>query len=53
MSRPRGFADWKPRAATLETLLAVKRVIDEYAAYLPLTIRQIFYVNRRQKWEWP
>jgi hypothetical protein len=41
--RPRGFADWKPRAATLQTLLAVKQVLEEYADYLPLTIRQIFY----------
>ena len=42
-TRPRGFIDWKPHAATLALLDQVQSVLDEYAAYLPLTIRQAFY----------
>ena len=43
MSRPRGFTDWRPQKRTLPRLMAVKGVLDQYADYLPLTIRQIFY----------
>lgn len=43
MSRPRGFASWKPQQRTLAKLTAVQDVIDQYSDYLPLTIRQIFY----------
>jgi hypothetical protein len=42
-TRVRGLALWKPRRATHELLDVVRRVLDEYAAYLPLTLRQIFY----------
>jgi hypothetical protein len=42
-TRPRGFAPWSPRGATLELLDQVRGVLDEYEDYLPLTIRQIFY----------
>ena len=42
-TRPRGFADWKPQAHTLALLDQVQGVLDEYADYLPLTVRQIFY----------
>jgi hypothetical protein len=42
-TRPRGFAPWSPETATLALLDQVRGVLDEYADYLPLTIRQIFY----------
>ena len=42
-TRPRGFVDWKPQAATLARLGQVQDVLNEYADYLPLTVRQIFY----------
>jgi len=42
-TRARGFAPWTPRGETLELLDRVRGVLDEYEAYLPLTIRQIFY----------
>jgi hypothetical protein len=41
--RPRGFAAWNPRAATLATIDAVKSVLDEYRDHLPLSLRQVFY----------
>jgi hypothetical protein len=41
--RPRGLADWQPQQKTLEFLATIRLVLEEYAAYLPLTIRQIFY----------
>lgn len=41
--RPRGYQpQWKPRARTCELLAAVDRILERYAAQLPLTIRQIF-----------
>jgi len=42
-TRPRGFIQWSPRAATCELLDQVQAVLAEYSEYLPLTIRQIFY----------
>lgn len=42
-TRPRGFAEWNPRPDTLALVEAVKTVLAEYAAYLPLTCRQCFY----------
>ncbi|HEX4061251.1 MAG TPA: hypothetical protein VHY58_09555, partial [Streptosporangiaceae bacterium] len=39
-TRPRGFAHWSPRPDTLDL---VRGVLEEYAAQLPLTARQIFY----------
>lgn len=42
--RHRGFMDnYKPRADTLELIERVKAVLELYADYLPLTVRQIFY----------
>lgn len=42
--RPRGFIDdWKPRADTASLIANIRTVLAEYRAYLPLTIRQIFY----------
>jgi hypothetical protein len=44
VSRPRGFVyDWRPQAKTLALLDQVDAVLDEYAAYLPMTCRQVFY----------
>jgi hypothetical protein len=41
--RPRGLASWSPQKKTLDLVQQVRVVLAEYAAYLPLTIRQIFY----------
>lgn len=43
MTRPRGYADWNPRADSLVLLDDVRDVLDTYRAHLPLTVRQIFY----------
>jgi hypothetical protein len=42
-TRVRGFASWTPRADSLALLDLVHAVLAEYAEYLPLTLRQIFY----------
>jgi hypothetical protein len=42
-SRPRGYADWRPQAATRALLADVETVLDTYSEHLPLTIRQVFY----------
>ena len=42
-TRVRGFAPWKPQAASLIVVGQIRAVLAEYAAYLPLTLRQIFY----------
>jgi hypothetical protein len=39
----RGFAPWRPIAKSQALLKTVQGILLEYAAYLPLTIRQIFY----------
>lgn len=41
--RPRGFAPWNPRPATLALVQDMRGVLNEYRAHLPLTIRQTFY----------
>jgi len=43
MTRPRGFAPWNPQGKSLALLSQIGTVLDEYEAYLPLTIRQVFY----------
>ncbi len=44
MTRPRGFIDeWRPQAKTRALIEQIHGVLDEYAVYLPLTLRQIFY----------
>lgn len=43
MTRPRGFAPWKPQHKARALLAQIETVLDEYADYLPLTIRQVFY----------
>ncbi len=42
-TRVRGLAPWQPQRATRELLGLVRAVLSEYAAYLPLTLRQVFY----------
>ena len=42
-TRPRGFITWVPRTKTRLLLTQVQAILTEYADYLPLTIRQIFY----------
>jgi hypothetical protein len=41
--RPRGFIDWKPRAASQKLLHQIDTVLAEYVDHLPLTARQVFY----------
>jgi hypothetical protein len=43
--RPRGFVErWTPRPETHALLETISTVVEDYAAHLPLTIRQIFYI---------
>jgi hypothetical protein len=42
-TRVRGFAPWHPHDETLQLLELVRAVLVEYAEYLPLTLRQVFY----------
>lgn len=42
-TRPRGLAAWNPQRKTRRVLDQVREVLSEYADYLPLAIRQIFY----------
>jgi hypothetical protein len=41
--RPKGYAPWRPHAATRVIIGQVEEVLHEYRAHLPLTIRQVFY----------
>lgn len=43
MTRPRGYAPWRPHGATQELLDNVNAVLTEYRAHLPMTLRQVFY----------
>ena len=42
-TRVRGFAPWNPIQTTLDVVAQVQAILAEYAAYLPMTNRQIFY----------
>jgi hypothetical protein len=42
-TRARGYIDWNPTQETLRTLATIQQVLAEYADYLPMTARQIFY----------
>ncbi|WP_321929975.1 hypothetical protein [Paraburkholderia guartelaensis] len=43
-ARARGFIDdWRPQAKTRVLLDLARSILDEYAAHLPLTVRQVFY----------
>jgi len=42
-TRVRGFAPWNPIQTTLDVVGQVQAILAEYAAYLPMTNRQIFY----------
>jgi hypothetical protein len=41
--RVKGFAPWRPQKRTQALLEDIEVVLKEYEAYLPLTIRQVFY----------
>lgn len=41
--RERGFAPWSPEPESLELVEHVRTVLVLFAAYLPVTIRQVFY----------
>jgi hypothetical protein len=41
--RPRGFADWSPKAKSKRLLADVEAVLESFAKHLPLTVRQVFY----------
>lgn len=41
-TRPRGFADWSPSSDTMAIVDMIIAVLENYAEYLPLTLRQIF-----------
>lgn len=44
-ARPKGWVrGWRPQAKTRRLLAQVDEIIDYYAAQLPLTVRQVFYV---------
>src|SRR5918992_5154994 len=42
-TRAKGYADWRPQDKTLALVGAVRAILEEYQAHLPLTIRQVFY----------
>ena len=42
-TRVRGFAPWQPRADSLALVGQVTAILQEYADYLPMTARQVFY----------
>ena len=42
-SRPRGLAPWSPTRSSRQLVEGINLVLEEYAAELPLTLRQIFY----------
>jgi hypothetical protein len=42
-TRPRGFAPWSPKPASLLLVDQVRAILEEYRAHLPMTARQIFY----------
>jgi hypothetical protein len=42
-TRPRGFAEWNPRPDTMALIHLITAILAEYADYVPLTCRQIFY----------
>jgi hypothetical protein len=41
---PKGFITWKPYAKSRALLDQIDRVLSEYTAQLPLTLRQLFYI---------
>ena len=43
MSRPRGRAPYKPQARARELIGNVQAILVEMSAYLPMTLRQVFY----------
>lgn len=42
-TRPKGYMQWTPRPEHATLVRQVKTVLDEYASYGPMTVRQVFY----------
>lgn len=42
--RPKGYAAWRPQAKSRVLVEQVQEILSEYVNYLPLTVRQIYYV---------
>jgi hypothetical protein len=42
-TRVRGFAPWRPDRESLELVKQVRTVLELFRAYLPVSIRQVFY----------
>jgi hypothetical protein len=42
--RPRGYAEWRPQRKTRELISCVEEIIVSYEDFLPLTVRQLFYL---------
>jgi len=42
-ARVKGYAAWRPQAATYKIIEDIEKAIEQYREHLPLTIRQIFY----------
>jgi hypothetical protein len=41
--RAKGFATWNIQDRTMPLFMDIQAVLEEYRAYLPLTVRQVFY----------
>lgn len=52
MSRPRGWAAWNPHPKTRAKLDQVSEILSTNAEYLPLSLRQVFYLGV-SAYEWP
>lgn len=50
--RPKGYIEWNPTDEVLYWVIAVRQILQEYASYGPMTVRQIFYRLVAQ-WEYP
>lgn len=42
-NRPRGYRDWNPQVESQTLIGQIQEVLETYASYLPLTLRQVFY----------
>jgi hypothetical protein len=45
MTRPRGLVEWNPQTKTRFKLEQVKEILSANSEYLPLSLRQIFYMG--------
>ncbi len=42
--RPKGYFSWSPQAKARALIAQVQEILDGYDDYLPLTVRQIYYI---------